>query len=150
MSLILDSWLRSQRNSDLHNYVPNPQYWEDYRGVVLSILHRSFVSILCQRESPTDIVGFLVCEYPTFPDFTIHYVYIKQSYRHLGLSTYLIRQLHPQFGTSPSYISHIPRTEPYVGKDTHIHYRSAFILNRKRLQLIYNPYLQAPKEPTNA
>ncbi len=156
LHFVLSSWLLGGRNTDLGNYISNPDYYFYYQNVVKSILKRSVVSIIANPADLDQIYGYIVCETKQLPNidsnsaestaFIVHYLYIKPLYRNLGMARNLLSAVNPAFGISTTYLSNVDRVDTYAildrisGKPI-VKRSSAFLRGRKKYLLAYNPFL---------
>ena len=88
LAFILNSWLRSNRNSTFAKRVPNAMYFEEHHRVVTSLLARGEVVIAANREDPGQIIGWACFEEGAVP--ILHYVYVKQAFRGLGIARHML------------------------------------------------------------
>ena len=146
LQFIMNSWLKSYRNSDLTNYVPNKLYYDYHGALIKNILNRSLVSIICDVEDPSHVYGY-VCYELLNEIFILHYVYIKFNFRNMGLCESTLKAVYPQFGEVETFITHpdkifsrvvyqdrIKQLNPEIKKT------SFFIKKRDDYKLVYNPY----------
>lgn len=142
IQFILSSWLKSYRNSDFANYIPNKLYYEFHEALVKQVIARSMVSILCDVEDPEHVYGYVV--YEMLGDvFILHYIYIKYNYRNLGLGQKALKAVYPQFGQVESFITHTDKVIWRIvidGTVPEVKRTSWFIKKRDDYKLIYNPY----------
>jgi len=141
---ILSSWLKSFRNSDLSNFIPNDLYYTYHGNIVKSCLLRSLATVACNPEDEDQVYGYLV--YELLGDiFIIHYVYTKNIFRDCGIAKHMLKSVYPQFGQAESFITHIDQTTPRIvnnfkTKKPEIKRTSWFIKKRDDYKLIYNPF----------
>ncbi len=127
INFIFNSWLKSSHSTLPKAFeIPHTIYYSEHHKLLETILKRCTILVACDKKDPTMIYGYIVAELlHGFP--TIHYLYVKQTFRRLGIATNLlncldINQESVIFNshTSPSFINNF---------------------GNKR-QFIYNPYLQ--------
>ena len=118
---IVDSWCKSYRE---YESVPDPVYDDGQRGVIQSLLSHSKVLVVCDANSPTFILGYVVFEWFGRSE-VIHFLYVKHSHRRMGLGTTLLRATGWKYG-QPVYATHRTRIMKAVGED---------------YDVTYNPYL---------
>lgn len=131
VSFIYNSWLRSFKDSSpWAKLIPNQVFFDNHKKVVSKLLRDSFVFVACNPDMADQIFGYIVCQPTVGKVAVVHYVYIKQPYRRLGIGAALFdRMLHA--------CEH-DRTFPVVA--THATY-ALEVLNTKRIQIVYNPYV---------
>lgn len=90
LNFIFNAWLKSYRNSTQMKKLSNDVYYSNHKQVVHRLLQNNQVSILCTKEDPEHIIGFM-CHSKD----TIHYIYIKYNYRKMGLTYMLLDSVVP-------------------------------------------------------
>lgn len=126
VNFILNSWIKSAYSNLPKAYeMPNFMFCTEHHKLIEAVLKRSTVIVACDRKDPSIIYGYLVAEYlQNHP--TIHYIYVKQTFRRLGLASYLINCLDIN-QESIIFISH-----------TTLKFKNFFGTKR---HFIFNPYL---------
>jgi GNAT superfamily N-acetyltransferase len=95
----MDAWIESFRESHAAGPIPMAMYRRFYREVLTWILEREGCQVLvaCNSEDENQVFGFLVHETGNLdrrtrrPVPVIHYLFIKQPYRRLGVASELLR-----------------------------------------------------------
>ena len=96
---VVDSWQRSfydaaSRALPLVAELPAGAYRQAQRVVVQRLLKRSCVSVAHYKGVPDEVLGYLVHERPGRCDEStptvLHWLYVKQSYRHTGVARALL------------------------------------------------------------
>lgn len=90
---ILNSWLKSNRDSLLVKGVSNTIYFEKHHAVVMNLLDVSTTVILCDPDSPKIVYAYLVFEVRKGNRLILHYAYTKRSFRRMGLMRSLIQEV---------------------------------------------------------
>jgi len=104
LPFIFSSWLKSYRDSDCAKHIPNEPYFRFHHKIVESILSRASesgtatIKIACLADSSENILGWLVSEGPV-----LHYVYIKNAFRRLGIASKLLGDYRPQIYSHRTY-----------------------------------------------
>lgn len=93
LPLIFSSWLKSYRKSDFGKRFTNEIYFDGHKKVIERVLARSKVVIAGDVDDPTQIYGWVCFE--ENPVRVLHYVYVKQAYRALGIASLLIERFIP-------------------------------------------------------
>ena len=95
LSFVLDSWLKSYRGSPWAGVLRNNRYFEETRGTIEDLLARGAKLWACVVPIPETekerIVGF-ICYEAKSGQVCIHYVYVKDPYRRLGIAKALVSQ----------------------------------------------------------
>lgn len=90
VNFILDSWLKSYRDSDWAGVVPNHLYYQTMHESVEGLLARGAkIEVACARHDSTKILGW-ICSEIVKGGWCMHAVYVKDPYRRLGLAKELI------------------------------------------------------------
>jgi len=121
---IFNSWLKSFRDSSLVAAVSNTVYFSNQHKLIQKLVKTSEVLISCNPDDPDQLYGYIVCE-RIDNVFVIHYVYIKTSFRGLGLAKALLA------------------ATDYNGKElaAHSHSTKAAQFIGRRYNFIYHPYV---------
>lgn len=139
VGFIFNAWLKSFRNSEFTKELPNEIYFSEHHKVIEDLLKRYDVIVAANQEDPTQIYGFICAGY-TDNVFTLHYVYVKHTFRRMGIGQALLNS----FQHDPSYAAiytHHGRQAKYLAK---------------KYNFIYHPYValspqlyQKPHERSN-
>lgn len=127
VGFIFNSWLKSFRNSMHAKFISNTIYYTEHHKLVERLLKENKVVVACNPEDPNQLYGY-ICASEVEGFFVCHYVYVKQTYRNMGLG----KELLAQFNHEPTK----------AGLYTH-HTRIADRL-APRYNLVYHPYLAYP------
>lgn len=108
MNFVAHSYLKSYRHSAPANAIPGPIYYADYKQRLEQLLRTNKVMIVCAESDLDQIVGYVI--YGTRRSHNIlHYVYVKYPFRHCKIASLAVRTALPQFGTTPTVVTHLPR-----------------------------------------
>lgn len=121
---IFNSWLKSYRGSYICKGVSNPVYFEFQHKTIEALLQRCQVQVLCSSTDSNELYGYLVHEVVQEVP-VLHYAYIKHTYRKLGLLKKLLKTVEA----------------PNGGFYTHDSEAAAKLVNAKKINFVYNPYL---------
>ena len=92
--VVISTWVNSYRygSVDMRQRVLRRVYFEWQRALVIDILTRPTTVALIAHDPEMDTVvyGYLVGEVNRTDRPIIHYVYVKESWQHLGIATALI------------------------------------------------------------
>jgi len=121
---IFNSWLKSYRNSDFAMHIPTNDYYTNHHHLIKTIITQpnNNITILCDPEDPNHILGYSV--YNSVEPI-LYYIYVKHSFRNLGLGRYLLESVRKNFGEVTLQCTHKNKNWRKV----------------KKLELSYNPYL---------
>lgn len=118
INFIYATWLRSFRyGSTLGKSLTNTVFFFEYNKVIDNLLSKSTVLVACLENDEEIVFGYIVYE-----EDIIHYVFIKESFRQMGIAKMLVKQ----FLVLPDKCTH----ETFIA--------DAII---KKYNLIYNPFL---------
>jgi hypothetical protein len=125
-SFIFASWLKNARKQGDRAFMTNKVYFDREKIRISALLSKSVVVIFCNPEDPAHIYGF-AC-YKVLSDLLIiHYVYVKKSYRKLGIASGFFRSLFPRFQKDQTAITHVNEVVAPL---------------RERYRLLFDPCLQ--------
>jgi hypothetical protein len=86
---IFNSWLKSFRNGLAAKYVDNTIYFTEQHKIIERLLKRAKFKIACSPTAVEDIYGYICYEHID-GIYVLHYCYVKQTYRNLGVFTALM------------------------------------------------------------
>lgn len=95
LDFILDSWLKSYRTSPWAGVVRNHRYHEETRGTIEDLLGRGAKLTVASAPDTGRVLGW-VCHESKQDVLVIHYIYVKDPFRKLGVGKSLIESLNPQ------------------------------------------------------
>lgn len=133
VAFIFSSWLKSFRDSGfLVRAVPNTIYFTNHHKILQNLIKRSTVFVACDPKDSSNIYGYVVAE-TISGSFVLHFIYVKQSFRKLGVGKALFNSF-PHDGNA-SCCSHLTK----MGEK--------FLL---KYNMIYHPYTMLLDEVANA
>lgn len=124
VAFIFNSWLKSNRHSAGLFDVPTPVYFAQHHLLIEGLLKNCTTTMACNVDDASQIFGFIVYETVEGTP-VIHYIYVKEPYRQLGLGRVLTEQAQIDIN-KPFFTTH--RTKVMR------------ILDQK-FPVIFNPYL---------
>jgi len=87
-NFITNSWMESYRKSDFSKYIPKGIYNIGHHASVKAAIESSIIHVAASNEDDNQIFGW-VCVQPGQTK-TLHYIYVKHSFRELGIGTALL------------------------------------------------------------
>lgn len=121
---IFNSWLKCYRHSKAALQIQNEIYFQGQHRLIEGLVHRARFIIACNPADETQIYGYSCGE--TIEDVTcVHFIYVKEPYRKLGLACTLLAAL-----------GHVPGT-PYL----YTHKTHAAEKLEKKHAMVYHPFL---------
>lgn len=85
-AFIYATWLRSLYfGNSYYNLISQDVFFEKYKRVVAALLHQARVKVSCLEDDRDTILGYSVYEHGT-----LHWVYVKQPWRHMGIAKSLV------------------------------------------------------------
>lgn len=125
VAFIFNSWLKSNRSSVLCQGVSNPVYFAQHHILVEGLVKTCKVLVAVNADDASQIFGYIV--HDTVEGMpVIHYAYVKQPYRKLGLGQLLLEQAGID-ATKPFFTTHKPD------------FRNRMV--ERKYTVILNPYL---------
>lgn len=88
INFILNSWLVSFRKSK--RWTNDGIYWKKQQRLIASLASHATVIICCDQEKPEYVIGW-ICGEHIGSELRVHYVYVKQGYRDLGIGRELLK-----------------------------------------------------------
>lgn len=108
---VYNSWLKSYGKSQEPRRMSSKVYFQNYTKIIDSILDDCYVAFALNPDDHDQILGFVAFNYDEDINLTvIHYIYIKEAFRKLGLARKLMEQIQPGLGTEPmicTFANHI-------------------------------------------
>lgn len=83
-AFVFSSWLKSYRDSPAMAGVPNTIYYKTMHDLIERVLARATVLVACDEADPETVFGYVVYE-----KGTIHWIYVKHSFRSFKIGTAL-------------------------------------------------------------
>jgi GNAT superfamily N-acetyltransferase len=102
VGFVFNSWLKSYRNSNFSRDIPNSIYFGSHHKLIERLISRSEVKIACNAEDAGQIYGYIVAE-KVQGILTLHYMYVKHTYRNMGIGKVLLNQFEWDFSTAGCY-----------------------------------------------
>ena len=123
-AFVLATWIKSNRNSPATRAFPSPIYLIGQRHRIMRLLNKAGtrITVACDSEEPSLIYGYAVWT----DDDILHYVYVKSTYRRLGVAKRLLE------GKDVTPILYTHRS-PDIWVEQ--------LLRDKYIHYVYNPYL---------
>lgn len=96
LAFIYNSWLKSYKfGSESMKSMRSGTFFENYREILDYILTNSEILIACLPEDENIILGYICYENILANSHLIHYCFIKETFRNLGIATDLYKSLYP-------------------------------------------------------
>jgi hypothetical protein len=88
-NFIVDTWLKSFKESHYAGPLPDDMYWRIYSDVINRLIDKQSVSVLvaCSSDDDGIIYGYIVTEMFDVP--VCHWLYVKYIYRKMGIARVL-------------------------------------------------------------
>jgi len=121
---IFNSWLKSYRNSKFSKNIPTSVYFSEHHKVLEEIALNDQIYVACNTEDESQIFGYVAA---TEIDgiFLLHYVYVKQPYRKIGLAKFMVESVRKKLDDL-AFCTHLSNTMEKTAE---------------KYNLIYSPYL---------
>jgi len=105
ISFIFSSWLKSYRDSYFAENITTTIYYAEHHKVIERLLKGCDVYVACNDNDVAELYGF-ICGERIEGLFVLHYVYVKQMYRSLGIGTMLLNMYDHDSSTAALYTHH--------------------------------------------
>ena len=93
VSFIFHSWMNSYKNSSFASKLNPPVYNSEHHKIIEKLLKNSQTIIAHPSDDSTQIMGYICASYVE-SNLAIHYIYIKHSFRSLGIAKMLLAAFH--------------------------------------------------------
>ncbi len=124
VGFIFNSWLKSYRQAPATQGIPSQIFFSEHHKLVERLLTSSNVIVACDPEDPSQLFGY-ICASKVEGILAIHYVYIKHTFRGLGIGKMLLNAL-----------EHDPSAAAVFTHSTRVATKLA-----SKYNLIYHPYV---------
>jgi len=132
VSFIFNSWLKSYRSSPFARCIANEVYFNEHHKVIEQIIKDNKVIVACNEKDDNQLYGYIVAgNYEGF--FILHYIYVKHSFRDMGIGTELL-----------NHFEHDP-----TSASVYTHHTNLADKLKTKYNMIYHPYLLFNKEASN-
>lgn len=88
VSFIFNSWLKSYRDSQFAKQITNTIYFAQQHKLIEKLLETCQVFVACNSTNPGDLYGY-ICFEKVDSIYVLHYIYVKHTYRKLGIAKML-------------------------------------------------------------
>lgn len=107
LPFVLANWMDSHYpNTELSRHDASKNLWKaGYAKVIRHILKNSSTVIMVNSENPMQLIGFCCAEIVSAEKITIHYLFVKQRMRRLGLGKALLDSFRTDL-FAHKYLSH--------------------------------------------
>lgn len=116
LNFIYDTWLNSYRNSEIGLKCGTTVFFDNYRFVLDQIFEKSKILIACLPDNEDVILGYASAAKPD----TLHYVFVKEAFRRLGISNALIAA--HELSEPAIAITHTNEFCRHIAKKKHLYY----------------------------
>jgi len=97
LNFVMHSWLRSLRSFEpFYRSMPGETYFREHGLRADAALKRGYCLVVSPRDHPKIISGYIVWETVMLrkePTTIIHYIYIKENFRKMGIASLLIETI---------------------------------------------------------
>ena len=124
LNFIRNSWLKSYALSNFRRYMTPQVYYSEHSDLVNDLLPKASTLLACDPEDETHIYAY-ICFELCGDVLVIHYCYVKELYRKLGLASKLISLIQDSASSSVTIATHANELFPPL---------------EKKFRIIYNPY----------
>ncbi len=134
LPFILNSWLKSYRNSSVSLSIPNQVYYPGHTNRVKEILSNpSTVSLILVNSTDADqIMGYVIFDLNA-P--VLHYLYVKQPFRKYGMGQFLVSLAITHHKSAILHCTHIAKKWKEKAKS---------------FNLLFNPYVSGSSIDTSS
>ena len=121
---IFNSWLKSFRENGLARPVSQEIYFTEQHKLIEKLLKRGTTVIACDPKDVSNIYGW-ACFEQLEGVFTVHYVYVKHSFRALGIGRELLKESAHDFANASIFT----------------HWTTAALKLHEKYNMLYHPYI---------
>lgn len=122
------------RGANFTKEIISTTYYSEHHKVIERLLKTCTVHVACDEANVDDIYGY-GCSEMVDNIFVLHFLYVKHTYRNLGIGTMLLNS----FNHNPEYAS------------VYTHHTPVALRLAAKYRMVYNPYVAlTPDYRTNA
>ena len=125
--LIFNSWLKSFRENGIARAVESSVYYSEQHKLIEKLLKRSKTFIAHEVGVPENIYGW-ACFERVEGILVIHYIYVKHSFRGLGIARELMKETEHDFANA-SLFTHWTNTAARIGLRKNCLYHPYILMN---------------------
>lgn len=126
VEFIFSSWLKSYRNTPQSSLLTNPTYFTEQHRLIEKLLRVSQVLVASSSEDSSQILGW-ACASDVENCFCLHYVYVKHTFRKLGIARMLINAF--KEANSPGVYTHHTKVMPFIAPKFNLLYHPYILIN---------------------
>jgi len=105
IGFIFNSWLKSYRSSAFAKSIINEVYFENHHKIIERLVQENQVIIACDEKDSNQFYGY-ICAGKVQDHFICHYMYVKHSFRGLGIGTELLNYFDHDIESISIYTHH--------------------------------------------
>lgn len=102
IGFVFNSWLKSYKNSPIARCVPTSVFYSGQHKLIEHLIANSTTIVACSKEDPLQIFGY-ICASRVQGILVVHYIYVKQTYRMLGVGKMLLNHFDFQLSSASCY-----------------------------------------------
>jgi ribosomal protein S18 acetylase RimI-like enzyme len=102
---VFNSWLKSYRSSVATKHISNTIFFAEQHKIIEALVIQNQVIMACNDKDPTQVYGY-ICAGQVDGIFTLHFVYVKHSFRNLGIGKMLLNAFDHNTDTAAIYTHH--------------------------------------------
>lgn len=93
LPFVADSWVKSYRSRVVYTGVMNTLYSIGHNKLINVLKRFCKVVVACDQARPSYIIGWACARVNKQGVFELHYVYVKDTYRQMGVATAILKHL---------------------------------------------------------
>jgi len=91
--LIYSSWLKSFADADQARLVTKSVYYQEHHALIDKLIaKKALFFVACSKHDDDHVYGWICVNLASKPQ-VVHYVYVKQIYRKIGIANYLMEMV---------------------------------------------------------
>lgn len=126
ISFIFNSWLKSYRTSFFARDITSTVYYTEHHKTVEHIAKNNNIIIACNENDPTQIYGY-ICAGQVDGILAIHYIYVKHTFRNLGIGKALLNAFEHDPAQAAVYTHHTRMADKLAAKYNMIYHPYVYI-----------------------
>jgi len=130
VGFIFNAWLKSFKSSLFAKSVPSTIYFAEHHKLIERLLKNQETIIACNHNDTSQIYGFVNAG-KVEGIFCVNYIYVKQSFRNLGIAKSLINSFEHDASTAAIY-THSTRMSDKLASKFNFVYHPYILINSSK------------------
>lgn len=146
-NFIYNSFIKSGYRSRTMEIIPREIYTLNQHDIITHLLARCEVIVAHQYDAPENLFGYLIYQ-KVDGVFVIHYAYVKQTFRNLGVFSSLLKAAKYYHTMTAGFYTHSTKAMQHIEQKFNLIYNPYLLINPKYEVLVSSPKNKVVPGPT--